>query len=313
MLVKYTILFFFLFHFTSFSQKQTTQEYIDKWKNEAIYQMQVQKIPASITLAQGILESGSGNSMLAVKGNNHFGIKCHNSWEGEKLFKDDDKKDECFRKYKTAAESFNDHANFLQKKRYAPLFELKITDYKGWAKGLKKAGYATNPKYPSLLISLIERYALDKFDIPGNLIVKQEEVSNKEPIADVVKNEEQELIVIGGGHALKTTENNVNYIVVKTDDSFTKIANEFDMMLWQLYMYNDFDKNHILKKGERVYIKPKRCKGKENFHVVKAGETMHSISQLHAIKLKKFYKKNLIDIGSQPKVGEKLNLRKKKK
>jgi LysM repeat protein len=305
-----------LISISAFSQKQTPQEYIEKWKNEAIYQMQVHKIPASITLAQGILESGSGNSMLAVKGNNHFGIKCHSTWTGKKIYKDDDKKDECFRKYESAGESFNDHADFLQKKRYAPLFELKITDYKGWAKGLKKAGYATNPKYPSLLINLIEKYELYKYDVPGDIIVKDE--NNEEDVIiekaeSEIKEENTETIVIGGKHIVKTTANNVSYVIIKSGDSFDKIANEFDMMKWQLYKYNDFEKSHELKQGEILYIKPKRCKAKEEYHIVKSGETMRSISQKHAIKLKKLYKKNLITRGTQPKVGDKLYLRKKKK
>lgn len=309
-----SLVIIFLITTSVFSQKQTTQEYIEKWKNEAIYQMQVHKIPASITLAQGILESGSGNSMLAVKGNNHFGIKCHNTWEGKKIYKDDDKKNECFRKYESAAESFNDHADFLQKKRYDALFQLEITDYRGWAKGLKKAGYATNPKYPTLLIDLIERYELHKYDLPTDLIVKDED--DKENIIieeEELKNENVEVIVIGGKHQIKTTGNNVNYIVAKSGDSFSKIAKELEIMPWQLYKYNDWNKNHELTKGERVYIKPKRAKAKEEYHIVKQGETMHSISQYHAIKLKKLYKKNLMTFGSQPRVGDKLHLRKKKK
>ena len=151
----------------TFGQNQTPQEYIEKWQEVAIEKMKVHKIPASITLAQGILESGSGNSSLARLANNHFGIKCHSSWKGETYYQDDDAKDECFRKYRKVIESYKDHADFLTgRNRYAFLFDLKTTDYKGWAKGLKKAGYATNPKYPELLIGIIERSELHQFDDP---------------------------------------------------------------------------------------------------------------------------------------------------
>ncbi len=148
--------------FGAFSQSvnQTTLQYIEQYRAIALQQEQTHKIPACITLAQGILESGSGTSRLAVEANNHFGIKCHSSWEGGTFYKDDDRANECFRAYTSAEESFEDHAQFLKKKRYSDLFTLDITDYKGWAKGLKAAGYATNPKYPELLINLIELYGL---------------------------------------------------------------------------------------------------------------------------------------------------------
>ena len=145
--------------------KNSTQDYIEQWKITAIEQMNEHQIPASITLAQGILESANGNSPLAKKANNHFGIKCHKSWDGGTFFQDDDLKNECFRSYDNAAQSYDDHSAFLTgRSRYAKLFDLKITDYKGWAKGLKSAGYATNPKYAHLLIDIIEKFDLDKYD-----------------------------------------------------------------------------------------------------------------------------------------------------
>ena len=138
--------------------------YIEQYKATAVRQQQEYGIPASITLAQGLLESGAGNSTLATEGNNHFGIKCHNTWKGEGIYHDDDEKNECFRKYDSAEESFEDHARFLKKKRYAPLFQLNVTDYKGWAKGLKQCGYATDPTYASKLINIIEVYGLSAYD-----------------------------------------------------------------------------------------------------------------------------------------------------
>ena len=158
-----------------------TLKYIEQYAPLAKEQERIYKIPACITLAQGILESASGTSRLAVEANNHFGIKCHNNWEGERFYKDDDQKNDCFRVYSSVEESFKDHSVFLKKKRYADLFELDINDYKGWAKGLKTAGYATNPKYPELLIELIERYELTNLDNIEPLLANQEpQTSNNE-------------------------------------------------------------------------------------------------------------------------------------
>ena len=142
----------------------TRQEYIEKYKDDAISEMHRSGVPASITLAQGILESGDGNSKMARVAKNHFGIKCHSDWKGKTFIQDDDTKNECFRKYKSVLDSYKDHSDFLKRRRYAALFELKITDYKSWAKGLKKAGYATNPKYPQLLIGIIEANELYQYD-----------------------------------------------------------------------------------------------------------------------------------------------------
>ena len=158
------VLFLLLFSFQLSAQNMTRNEYIDKYKDEAIYQMKKYKIPASITLAQGILESGDGNSELAKKSNNHFGIKCHSDWEGERVYHNDDKKNECFRKYNKVRDSYDDHSEFLLRPRYASLFEYALTDYKSWAKGLKKAGYATNPNYAKHLIKIIEENELHKLD-----------------------------------------------------------------------------------------------------------------------------------------------------
>lgn len=201
-----TFLFLMLSPFFVIGQNKSnsTQDYINTYTKIAIEQEKQYGIPACITLAQGILESGSGRSRLATEANNHFGIKCHNDWKGKKIYKDDDKKNECFRVYDNAEQSYIDHSLFLVgKKRYAELFQLKITDYKGWAKGLKKAGYATNPKYPQLLIDIIELYDLanitqtyqeqeaqeenkeiisqNKEKIPQNKEIKQQNKEKKKP------------------------------------------------------------------------------------------------------------------------------------
>tara|TARA_B100001105_G_scaffold131264_1_gene105095 strand:- start:1553 stop:2428 length:876 start_codon:yes stop_codon:yes gene_type:complete len=164
-MVKQLSIFFFLFSFLSVFSQNKTETYIEKYSSIAIDEMNRYNIPASITLAQGILESGNGESILATEGNNHFGIKCHENWNGETIIEDDDEKGECFRKYIMVADSYRDHSLFLtERERYTSLFLLSPTNYKTWAKGLKKAGYATNPKYPSLLIDLIEKYDLSRFD-----------------------------------------------------------------------------------------------------------------------------------------------------
>ncbi len=329
----FLILIFTLTSFFSFSQKITTEQYIAKYKDIAIREMLASGIPASITLAQGILESQNGNSRLAVKANNHFGIKCHSSWTGKKIYKDDDKKHECFRHYKTAEQSFIDHTNFIKNgRRYQFLFEYKTTNYKAWAKGLKKAGYATNPKYPQLLISLIERYNLSQYDKivkktnkDNNLIADNKKTDKKKKHHKHKKNKKdkkrkgQHLGDVDNftfnpfGREIKTT-NRVDYIIAKQGDTFFKLAKEFDMMTWEIHKYNDLPKTATLKAGQRIYLKPKRNKaerGNETY-IVKQGDTMYSISQKFAVKLKKLYRKNNMKLDEKISTGQKIWLRKRK-
>lgn len=265
------------------SRTYTQDEYIETWKNVAIENMNSHKIPASITLAQGILESSFGNSDLARYANNHFGIKCH-GWTGNKFYKDDDAKDECFRSYTDASQSYEDHSLFLtSRSRYSGLFELTLTDYKGWAKGLKSAGYATNPKYADLLIDIVEKYELYKFDSPEALTVQKQEIAivptqqPKQAVQPPVKNETKVENTLANSTLekeraektdktdkpttaqnpvskpeviqLKSTQhdvlkkNNVQYVVARKGDTYYRIAKEFNMGLWQLYRYNDFARN----------------------------------------------------------------------
>jgi hypothetical protein len=269
-------------------------EYVDMWSAVAVAQMQAYKIPASITLAQGILESGNGNSALAREANNHFGIKCH-EWKGETFHMDDDKADECFRKYTTADESYKDHSLFLTgRTRYAKLFELEMTDYKGWAKGLKDAGYATNPKYPEQLIELIERLKLDRYDglsdpgdKPGSEMLAAQleaEKAEKEQIESAKANAKgaQSWASAYQAHSVKTHKNKVNYIVARKGDTYYKIAQEFELGMWQLYRYNDFGpKKDLLEEGDIVYIQPKRHRAKEKNATYTASKstTLAAISQ----------------------------------
>jgi LysM repeat protein len=260
------------------------EEYIEKWRQIAINQMIEHNIPASITMAQGILESGNGNSDLAKKGNNHFGIKC-NDWAGEKMYKNDDLKNECFRVYSSPEESFIDHSLFLKgKSRYSKLFNLEISDYKGWANGLKAAGYATNPKYASRLIKIIESLKLSKLDVLGNS--SNNSTGKIKPIS-------KEMVSVS--RTVLIHENNVKYIIVKKGDTFYRIAKEFHLGLWQLYKYNDFGlKKDVLVEGDIVYLQHKRRKSKTNETIFKVKKLTNliQISQETAIKTNSLKKNN---------------------
>ncbi len=286
------------------------KEYINTFKDLAIKEMYRDKIPASITLAQAMLESDNGNSTLARKANNHFGIKCHNGWKGGKIYHDDDKRNECFRKYNSVYDSYKDHSDFIVRgSRYAFLFELNPTDYKSWAKGLQRAGYATNRTYATLLIKIIEDNQLYVFDQGGSL-------SNNIP--DDFVADSQEIVLTDVDNFTIYTEkhrvynkNRIDYIIVKKGDTFKSITEELGMLPWELYKYNETEEDSKLKEGQILYIQPKRNKAEHgfNFHEVKEGETMYSISQMYGIKIKKLYEKNLMDEGTEPGVGQKLWLR----
>lgn len=304
-------IFLVIFQMQAFSQRRISpQNYIDTYKDIAISEMKRSGVPASITLAQGMLESDNGNSSLAREGNNHFGIKCHD-WTGKAMYKDDDAKNECFRKYKSADESFKDHSDFLQsKQRYNFLFEYKSTDYKSWAKGLKKAGYATNPRYPELLIKLIEENELYRYD--RDVAVADKARSNRS--APRKKGEEPEFAINMNNHPVYK-RNNIEYTVVKSGDTYDKLARELEMFTWELLSYNELSKDSVLHEGDILYLQPKRRKaesGKE-IHTVQAGETLHSISQLYGIKTKHLRRLNRMEDNKDVTQGEVLNLRSKKK
>ena len=267
------------------------------------------EIPASITLAQGILESGSGQSDLAEKSNNHFGIKCHSDWKGKKSYYDDDEENECFRKYESAEDSYLDHSLFLKNKpRYSNLFSLNITDYKGWAKGLKKAGYATDPKYANNLIRVIEKYYLYEFDKTKKKKKLKEKKSDS-------KNEKDKTVM----KYLIEKYNDVPYIVSKSGDSYKNIADDFGIWVSELKKFNDINDSKesfqlILREGERVYIKPKRRSNSEpSFHIVLPGQTMRDISQLYAIKLSSLFNKNKLFLERDVREGDIVYLKSKKK
>ena len=267
------------------------ENYIKKYRELAVEEMKKYHIPASITLAQGLLESGAGQSTLARKSNNHFGIKCGSDWRGKTVSHDDDARGECFRAYKHPKESYEDHSKFLAgRSRYASLFKLKITDYKGWARGLKKAGYATNPRYADQLIGIIELYELHKYD-------------EKNYLKWIKKNPNPHQTYIA---------NDLLYIVVRAGDSWKSISKEFDISQKKLRKYNDLYKGYALQVGDILYLEKKNKKAdKEHIvHVLRAGESMYSISQKYGIRLKNLYKMNKMDADDPaPEVGTILRLR----
>jgi len=311
--MRFCLISILLFIVVSVSAQYTPDEYIKKYNQMAVREMKRSGVPASITLSQGILESASGGSYLAKEGNNHFGIKCH-ICEGEEIYADDDAKGECFRKYKSVEDSYKDHSDFLrQNSRYYFLFELEITDYKGWANGLKQAGYATSPTYAESLINLIEKYNLNDYDSG-----KAKPVDNNKPTKRPNRNNGQinDNFHINPYLYEVLTNNNVPYIIVSdTNVLLSKLSQELDLMNWQLAKYNDLDKNALLTKGEQIYIKPKRNKAEKQYktHTIDSVETMRDISQKYAVKLKKLYKYNNLEEGTEPKPGTVLNLRRRNK
>lgn len=282
--------------------KMSRTEYVESWSKTAVSQMMDHNIPASITLAQGILESGSGNSELARKGNNHFGIKCH-GWEGKKMYLDDDVQNECFRVYKNADQSYQDHSAFLKKyDRYKFLFTYDVLDYKSWAKGLKKAGYATDPKYPDLLIKIIEEmelYTFDRLSIP-DVHVQPSIVAEKH---DAKSNK----------HDVFLHKNKVKYVIAKKGDTFYKLSKEFGLNLKQLYNYNDFSREKdVLVEGDVIYIQPKRRRSlfKKKEIIADREMTLIELSQMSAVKTKSIKRLNdFVEENITVAKGDKVTLR----
>lgn len=292
------------------AQKISREQYIKRYSGIAVKEMKKFGIPASITLAQGILESDNGNSTLARKANNHFGIKCHNDWKGRTFTHDDDRPNECFRKYGNAEKSFYDHSFFLRKyNRYAFLFDLKITDYKSWAHGLKKAGYATNPKYAKLLIRIIEESKLYLYDDSKYKPQK----ADVEPV-DYLADDVDSYSINPFGNRIKT-ENRIDYVIVEEGDTFESLAEKQGIRLWQLYKYNELTKGAEITTGQILYVQPKRRKADVNYqsHTLAGDENMYTVAQKYGIKLKNLYKLNRIEYGESVKAGTKLSLRKKVK
>lgn len=290
---------------------EVIHQYIDKYKDIAIREMMIYRIPASITLAQGIHESNAGRSRLAVEANNHFGIKCHKDWTGKTYTQDDEKKNECFRKYDDALDSYRDHSLFLsQRDRYKPLFSLPVTDYKAWAKGLKEAGYATNPKYPEILIRTIEEYRLYAYDSQNYTIdFRYPGITSTDSIRMAERINQFPLSGIGPNRRAVFMNNGLKLVLANPGDDMARIAQDLAIPAGRLLKYNDLKKGNSVVPGQIIYLEKKKNKSSEKYHVVAKGDNMYDISQMYGMKLKKLYGKNKMVPGTQPLPGKKLRLR----
>ena len=275
------------------AQNEQYVKYINQYKSLAIDQMKKYRIPASITLAQALLESGAGQSDLARNSNNHFGIKCHD-WAGRKVYHDDDQREDCFRVYKSVRDSYEDHSIFLTShQRYAGLFRLNPTDYVAWARGLKMAGYATSSTYADKLINIIESYNLDRLD------------SDSWKYAPTYTPEAPHIPHLANG---------LVYVIVRQGDTMQGIADEFNIPRSKLVRYNDLYKTYVPEKGDIIYLHRKNARAQKGYaiHIVKDGDSMYQISQMYGIRLKRLYKMNK-DKGDiytySPRVGDFIRLR----
>lgn len=308
-------------------QRMTTREYIERYKDIAVEHQDIYGIPASIKLAQGLLESDCGNSRLALKANNHFGIKCKSDWTGATISHDDDAKGECFRSYETDLESYSDHSKFLDRSpRYQTLFDLDVTDYKGWANGLKECGYATNPQYASLLVKIIEENELYAFDTNDyaqwgqNTGKHSNDVLSQDYSApeDATFTSQTEKIDIDNyvvsvrsiaGYPVYYN-NGSEFIIAKQGDTYIKLAGTTGISEKKLRKFNDNENSLQPKTGDQVYIKSKGNKAANGklIHVVKDGDTMHSISQTYGIKLKRLAAINHRQMDSKLTPGQQIRL-----
>ena len=294
-------------------RKMSTDDYINLYKEVAVRHMKQYGIPASIKLAQGIIESGNGGSRLAVQANNHFGIKCKTGWKGATISHDDDDKGECFRKYRSAEESYTDHSVFLSTTpRYALLFELSPTDYEGWARGLKACGYATNPQYAEILIRVIEDYNLHVFDAGE----KTAGGSSSRPTgildSDLKKTQKDQAVVPKASAAVRDrgVNNGVGYVTVREGDTFKALAREAGLTPRKLMTFNDLPSQRLPEPGGILYVQSKQKRSSVNsMHYVKAGETIYSIAQKEAVTVKALKKMNPQLNAAPPYVGQEIRLR----
>ena len=279
---------------------QAYWSYIDKYKDWAIEQMNQYHIPASITLAQGLLESNAGRSRLATQANNHFGIKVGSTWTGPYIVQSDDRPDDRFRKYKSARDSYIDHSKFLQGKRYQELFRLSITDYKGWARGLKAAGYATNPAYADALIRVIEMYDLHQFDTG----------KYRKTAKTVTPVQTDDFFA---SHTIYR-RNKIDFFIVEVGDDMATISQKTGISLRKLYKYNDLPRDYAPTAGDLIYLQKKRkCASREfrknPIHIVEVNQSLFDIAQLYGIRLESLCKLNKWDEPHAVQVGEIIRIR----
>lgn len=314
-------MFAFLFAATftagqSFAQsKATIHAYIEKFRDIAIEEMQRTGVPASITLAQGIHETGAGTSDLVTRSNNHFGIKCKTEWTGEKVYHDDDARGECFRKYDDPLISYRDHSDFLKNRaHYASLFKLDPTDYEAWAHGLKKAGYATNPKYPQILIKLIRDYNLQEYTL---IALGRKQLDVNEPQWAKNTTESNMALGVSGGMKPELKKNypdgvfkinDTKVIFVPKGVSYLALAEEHNVSLARLLDFNDLKDGDVTHEDGLLFLQRKRKTGATEFHTVAPGETLYDIAQSEGIRLESLLEFNFLTPNVQPQVGEKLYL-----
>lgn len=311
--------------FQAYSQNPVYVSYIAKHKNLAIKQQRKYKIPASITMAQGLLESAAGTSELATTANNHFGIKCASSWKGRAVYRDDDSADECFRRYANVGDSYEDHSLFLLQPRYESLFALPIGDYKKWAHGLKACGYATDPKYAEKLISLIEQYDLQKLTFDKSLVsggfVSASDTSWVNSATDVIAQAANggindyvypplEDLELYNDHP-SSYRNGIRYVIASEGETFASLAIYLNMREKTLRKYNDALDSRELEPGDMVYVYPKRNRAAwgYSYYYFRPGDTAWEISQKYGIKLKRLYKLNGIPFGTELRTQQRLQLR----
>ncbi len=298
------------------AQRISPEQYIEQYKDIAISEMKRVGVPAAITLAQGLLETENGNSELVKKSNNHFGIKCKNTWTGASVTHDDDAKGECFRAYETAEESFRDHSDFLRANiRYGSLFKLDATDYRSWAYGLKKAGYATNPLYPQILIKNIEQYNLQQYtlvaagELPGAdpSKFKPDSVVATPVVVNDIKDSSAENVIDVPDKII--TINNSKCVFVLKGVSLLVIAIKNKINLSSLLEYNELAKDGILVKDQYVYLQKKSKTGEKDYYIVQAGEGMYDISQKNGIQLRYLLQYNNLKNDETPVAGSKIFLK----
>ncbi len=309
------VLLFALISGFASAQTMTVQEYIETYRDIAIAEMKRAGIPASITLAQGLLETESGNSDLVKRSNNHFGIKCKSNWTGESVTHTDDAPNECFRKYNSAADSYRDHSDFLRNNsRYSSLFELAPNDYKGWAYGLKKAGYATNPKYPQILIRNIEDNNLQQYDDPNVVVFDNGatiDSSKKETvitIAPVLQERDKEDIGISLRKG-RSLFNGLKAVPVTKGTSLLAIATQYDIPLSKLLEYNDLKTDGLLKDDQWIYLERKPKQGNRDYYIALQNESLYDIAQNNGIQLQALMLYNQLPENAVIKKGTKINLR----
>lgn len=327
---KFLVIIFLFVAFKAAAQNsEIVRSYINTYKSMAIAEMQRTGVPASIKLAQGIHETMAGTSQLVLKSNNHFGIKCKSNWTGQSVSHDDDARGECFRKYSSPEDSYRDHSDFLRNnQRYASLFALDPSDYEGWANGLKKAGYATNPKYPQVLIKLIEDYQLQEYTLialevkssESNLVVKDQADSSYKGIGgfksmgNVYADKPESDGRVRHTALYPTGEFKINetrVVFIKQGTSFLSIAQQYNIPLTRLFEFNEISETETSDKDQLIFLQRKRKTGSIEFYTVQPGETLHDIAQKQGIRLESLLELNWLKENDRPAPGEQLNLKKK--